>query len=170
MVIKTPARLNRKQQAEVNQQRLLDAALEVFSARGFHGATLEQIAAVAGFTTGVVYSRFASKADLFLALLAQVAQVMDNASSLLTRLATLTGATRRARQAAARERWSRDELDAYRIMASSGTTGRRGVYVWSERDWLDLLGIMRRTSQAMGIGPRLPRTKVALVGAPTPST
>jgi AcrR family transcriptional regulator len=69
MVIKTPARLNRQQQAEVNQQRLLDAALEVFTERGFHGATLEQIAAAAGFTTGVVYSRFASKADLFLALL-----------------------------------------------------------------------------------------------------
>jgi AcrR family transcriptional regulator len=63
------ARLSRKQQAEANQQRLLDAALEVFTARGFHGATLEQIAAAAGFTTGVVYSRFASKADLFLALL-----------------------------------------------------------------------------------------------------
>jgi len=69
VTIGAPARLNRKQQAEANQQRLLDAALEVFTARGFHGATLEQIAAAAGFTTGVVYSRFASKADLFLALL-----------------------------------------------------------------------------------------------------
>jgi AcrR family transcriptional regulator len=64
-----PPRLSRKQQAEANQQRLLDAALEVFTARGFHGASLEQIAAAAGFTTGVVYSRFGSKADLFLALL-----------------------------------------------------------------------------------------------------
>jgi AcrR family transcriptional regulator len=52
VVIETPSRLSRKQQAEANQQRLLDAALEVFTARGFHGATLEQIAA--GFTTGVV--------------------------------------------------------------------------------------------------------------------
>jgi AcrR family transcriptional regulator len=69
VIIGTPARLSRKQQAEANQQRLLDAALEVFTGRGFHGATLEQIAAAAGFTTGVVYSRFASKADLFLALL-----------------------------------------------------------------------------------------------------
>jgi AcrR family transcriptional regulator len=64
-----PERLSRKQQADANQQRLLDAALEVFTSRGFHGATLEQIAAAAGFTTGVVYSRFGSKADLFLALL-----------------------------------------------------------------------------------------------------
>jgi AcrR family transcriptional regulator len=69
VTIKTPVRLSRKQQAELNQERLLDAALEVFTARGFHAATLEQIAAAAGFTTGVVYSRFSSKADLFLALL-----------------------------------------------------------------------------------------------------
>jgi AcrR family transcriptional regulator len=69
VTIETPVRLNRKQQGEANQRRLLDAALEVFTGRGFHGATLEQIAAAAGFTTGVVYSRFASKADLFLALL-----------------------------------------------------------------------------------------------------
>lgn len=70
MTIRKPhRRLSRKEQAEANQKRLLDAALEVFTERGFHGATLEQIAARAGFTTGVVYSRFASKADLFLALL-----------------------------------------------------------------------------------------------------
>lgn len=69
MTIATIPRLSRKAQAEANQERLLDAALDVFTARGFHGSTLEQIAAAAGFTTGVVYSRFASKADLFLALL-----------------------------------------------------------------------------------------------------
>lgn len=69
MAIESLPRLTRKQQGEANQQRLLDAALEVFTARGFHGATLEQIAAAAGFSTGLVYSRFASKADLFLALL-----------------------------------------------------------------------------------------------------
>ena len=41
----------------------------MFLARGYHAATLEQIADEAGFSKGVVYSRFASKADLFLALL-----------------------------------------------------------------------------------------------------
>ncbi len=37
--------------------------------RGYHAATLEAVAAQAGFTTGAIYSRFGSKADLFLALL-----------------------------------------------------------------------------------------------------
>jgi AcrR family transcriptional regulator len=43
----------------------------MFLERGYHGASLEQIADEAGFSKGVVYSQFESKADLFLGLLAQ---------------------------------------------------------------------------------------------------
>lgn len=62
-------RLSRGEQAERNRGLVLDAARQVFLARGYHGATLEQIADEAGFSKGVVYSQFTSKADLFLALL-----------------------------------------------------------------------------------------------------
>lgn len=47
------------------------AARRVFLKRGYHGASLEQIADEAGFSKGVVYSQFESKADMFLALLEQ---------------------------------------------------------------------------------------------------
>src|SRR5215469_1395854 len=60
----TPER--RRQQT---REYLLAAAAEVFADRGFHGATLDEVAAVAGFTKGAVYSNFKSKDDLFLALL-----------------------------------------------------------------------------------------------------
>ncbi len=62
-------RLSRAEQAGRNRALVLDAARQVFLARGYHGATLEQIAKEAGFPKGVVYSQFDSKADLFLALL-----------------------------------------------------------------------------------------------------
>src|SRR5215472_8590670 len=62
-------RLSRTEQAERNRALVLAAARQVFLARGYHGATLEQIADEAGFSKGVVYSHFDSKADLFLALL-----------------------------------------------------------------------------------------------------
>ena len=62
-------RLTRAEQAARNRVLVLDAARRVFLARGYHGATLEQIADQAGFSKGVVYSQFESKADLFLALL-----------------------------------------------------------------------------------------------------
>ena len=60
----TPER--RRQQT---RDHLLAAAAEVFAERGFHGATLDEVAGVAGFTKGAVYSNFKSKDDLFLALL-----------------------------------------------------------------------------------------------------
>ena len=62
-------RLSRAEQNSRNRALLFAAARRVFLARGYHAATLEQIADEAGFSKGVVYSRFASKADLFLALL-----------------------------------------------------------------------------------------------------
>src|SRR5215471_8350739 len=62
-------RLSRAEQSERNRVLVLDAARRVFLAKGYHGATLEQIADEAGFSKGVVYSQFDSKADLFLAML-----------------------------------------------------------------------------------------------------
>ncbi|MBB6629539.1 TetR/AcrR family transcriptional regulator [Nocardioides sp. KIGAM211] len=51
------------------REAVLAAAHETFAADGYHGATLARIAARAGFSKGAVYSNFASKEDLFLALL-----------------------------------------------------------------------------------------------------
>lgn len=49
------------------RERLVTAATEVFMREGYHAATLRDVAARAGLTTGAVYSRFGSKGDLFLA-------------------------------------------------------------------------------------------------------
>jgi AcrR family transcriptional regulator len=61
--------LSRAEQNDRNRALLLAAARRVFLERGYYAATLDQIADEAGFSKGVVYSRFASKADMFLALL-----------------------------------------------------------------------------------------------------
>jgi AcrR family transcriptional regulator len=42
----------------------------VYARRGFGGATLDEVAAEAGFTKGAVYGRFGSKENLLLALMA----------------------------------------------------------------------------------------------------
>jgi AcrR family transcriptional regulator len=39
----------------------------VFAARGFHGASVGDVARAAGYTTGAVYSNFGGKEELFLA-------------------------------------------------------------------------------------------------------
>ena len=50
------------------RERLIDAAARVFGRRGYHAATLEEVAREAGHSTGAVYSNFAGKEELFLAL------------------------------------------------------------------------------------------------------
>ena len=50
------------------RREILDAAGRAFARRGFHGASVEAVAAEAGLTTGAVYSNFKGKEDLFLAL------------------------------------------------------------------------------------------------------
>jgi AcrR family transcriptional regulator len=47
---------------------LLDAATQVFARRGFHGASLDEIAETAGFTRGAIYKHFTDKEDLLLAV------------------------------------------------------------------------------------------------------
>jgi len=53
----------------MTRRHLLDAAAIVFARDGFHGSTLDEVAATAGFTKGAVYSNFKSKDDLFVELL-----------------------------------------------------------------------------------------------------
>ena len=62
-------RIARAEQTEETRRRLLEAARRVFLRRGFVGTSLDMIVREAGLTKGAVYSRFRSKADLFLALL-----------------------------------------------------------------------------------------------------
>jgi AcrR family transcriptional regulator len=58
----------RKQRQERTRVDLIEAAGRVFARRGYHGASVEEIAAEAGYTTGAVYSNFKGKEELFLAL------------------------------------------------------------------------------------------------------
>ena len=61
--------LTPQRRREMTREHLLRAAAQVFAERGFHGASLDEVAATAGFSKGAVYSNFRNKEDLFLALL-----------------------------------------------------------------------------------------------------
>jgi AcrR family transcriptional regulator len=63
-----PIRQRRPKREEV-RQRLLAAATRVFARCGFAEATLDEVAAEAGFSKGAVYSNFAGKEEVFYALL-----------------------------------------------------------------------------------------------------
>jgi AcrR family transcriptional regulator len=61
--------LSRSERQAQTYEALLDAAQTVFSQRGFHGASVAEIALAAGYTKGAVYANFAGKTELFLAVL-----------------------------------------------------------------------------------------------------
>jgi AcrR family transcriptional regulator len=61
-------RLTRAEQQAQTRARLVEAAATVFARRGFRAATVEEIAEEAGYSHGAVYSNFAGKSDLFLAV------------------------------------------------------------------------------------------------------
>jgi len=52
-----------------NEERILDAALEVFSTYGFHGATVDRIAARAGMSKPNLLYYFRRKRDIYIAVL-----------------------------------------------------------------------------------------------------
>ncbi len=78
--------------------RILAAARQVFAEQGYLGATLDEVAASAGLTKGAIYWHFASKSELFLALLqaycreqaALLPQAFERASSALDPVARLS--------------------------------------------------------------------------------
>ena len=74
----------RPPRSEVRRQ-VLDAALTVFAQQGFDGASMDDVAAAAGFTKGALYSNFVGKDELFLALMdQQVTRRIELIGDLLT--------------------------------------------------------------------------------------
>jgi AcrR family transcriptional regulator len=63
-----PRLSRREERKQETRAELIAAAATVFARRGFHGASLEQIAQEAGYSTGAVYWHFKGKDDLFLAV------------------------------------------------------------------------------------------------------
>jgi AcrR family transcriptional regulator len=55
----------RLRQQDISRSQLLDAAEEVFGRKGFHETTLKEVAELAEFAVGSVYSFFENKDDLF---------------------------------------------------------------------------------------------------------
>ncbi|MFT6657677.1 TetR family transcriptional regulator C-terminal domain-containing protein [Maritalea sp.] len=68
--VEKPARKTRIQRA--NEQKILDAALEVFSQHGFRGSTIDQISTQAGMSKPNLLYYFKSKQDIHETLLSRL--------------------------------------------------------------------------------------------------
>ncbi|MCY4465033.1 MAG: TetR/AcrR family transcriptional regulator [Chloroflexi bacterium] len=59
------------------RERILDAALTIFSAKGFHDTKLDEIVAKGGISKGSIYFHFPNKEQLFIALVDQFADLIE---------------------------------------------------------------------------------------------
>lgn len=68
-----------QQRSEETRSRILESAIKLFSDRGYNKASVDDICTEAGISKGAFYHHFESKQALFLALLDNWLQAIDNA-------------------------------------------------------------------------------------------
>jgi AcrR family transcriptional regulator len=117
-----------------NERRvqLLDSALEVFVAQGYHAAAMDDIAERAGVSKPVLYQHFPGKLDLYLALLdVSCDQIIDNCRAALA--STPDNKTRVAAAMAAFYSYVAAENGAFRLVFESDLTSEPAVREHVER-------------------------------------
>jgi AcrR family transcriptional regulator len=158
-------RLRRAEQVERNRDVVLTAARHVFLSRGYTGATLEAVASEAGFSTGVVYSQFGSKADLFLALLER--RIDERAEQNERVTAEMPGAEglrelmrAAGRDSAADQGWAR-LLVEFRMVAARDTHLNARYAALHRQTRERLASVLRRLHDGASLVPALPVESMA---------
>src|SRR5437764_14295224 len=64
------------------RNQILDAATQVFAQKGFHRATIKDIARVAGIADGTIYTYFSSKTDVLLGILNRLNETTEREQQL----------------------------------------------------------------------------------------
>jgi AcrR family transcriptional regulator len=160
--------MTRQESREITRRRLLDAAASVFAKRGYRRASVEEIASEAGYTIGALYSNFAGKEELLLALLEQ--QVGRIAERIVAAARAGVDPVDKLR-AGARE-WMAfldDEPEVYALMIEFWT-------IWVRDDELRprhadrfatvrgfIGGLIQEKADEMGVAMRLPPDQIGAV-------
>jgi AcrR family transcriptional regulator len=82
----------RQQLVDARRKQILDAATEVFAEKGFHRATVQDIAETAGISHGAIYNYFDSKHHLLISVMAQLAELQSLDAELMQGLQSDTRA------------------------------------------------------------------------------
>ncbi|HWD01449.1 MAG TPA: helix-turn-helix domain-containing protein [Amycolatopsis sp.] len=158
-------RLTRAEQQQRTHSALLDAGRRVFLRRGFLAASVEEIAAEAGYTRGAVYKHFGSKEGLWLTLLeagadAFFAELQKNLSGARTRDELI---------AALSPRDSRDSLSwsttAAEVLAASAQQPEINARIAAVQQRFDdrMAELLATHAARLGLTPALPLSEVVVM-------
>jgi AcrR family transcriptional regulator len=165
------ARLTRAEQQEQTHERLLAAGRTVLAKRGFLAATVEEIAAEAGYTRGAVYKHFGGKEGLWLAAMAAQAEahlgLLDQA---LAAAVDQSGVVRALTPVAVADdgeaaRWSATTAEFLAAVAGQPETAA-AVVAAQKRHEEEIVTVLDKHCQRLGLRPALPLPHlVAVLGA-----
>ena len=161
-------RLTPEERRNQTRAALLDAAADVFAKRGYHGASLDEVAEAAGFSKGAVYSNFASKEDLFIALIDEhgralikefgdaAAQGEQDASSLIERLSDVY-----KRRNAQQETWAL--WTEFTLFAIRNPHLRERLVEGSRATQAMVVDLVEQHASQWNLDPPLPHVHIALI-------
>lgn len=161
-------RLSRVEQTERTRKRLLEAATTVIASEGYEAASVDDIAAAAGLTKGAVYSRFASKEELLLALfeersaegLTGIQAILDSDAGLDERMAALD--RWQAADPARVRVWALLEMEL--ALAAARQPALRKRLVRQQREARQLIaGGLEREAAKLGVKLPMPSEELSLV-------
>jgi AcrR family transcriptional regulator len=161
-------RLTRQERRERTRSHLLEAAGRVFARRGLERASVDEVAADAGFTKGAVYANFASKEELFLAMLdVRFAQRMDELDRVLSEHDALEHQAHAAsadfmQYLKSDPEWEQLFFEAG-LHASRNPEFRLRLASHYAQMRERMAAILRRRASALGIDPALPVERVTLM-------
>ncbi|HEY4022533.1 MAG TPA: helix-turn-helix domain-containing protein [Pseudonocardiaceae bacterium] len=162
------SRSTRVEQQQRTHQRLLEAGRVVLTRRGFLAATVEEIAAEAGYTRGAVYKHFGGKEGLWLAIidaraeahLRLLGEALERVSRQEELVAALTPAGFTDDEDAAR--WSRTTAEFAAAMTRLPEITEAAVS--SQRRYEEqVIALLERHCQRLGIRPALPLAQAVVL-------
>ena len=107
----------RRLTGEERRTGILDAALAVFSQRGYHSASIDDIAREAGVSKALIYEHFASKQELYADLIARnVRELTQRIGGALVGVELESGAARLATGLDAFFAFVEERRDAWRML------------------------------------------------------
>lgn len=152
-------RLSRSEKQAATRSALVYSARQHFAEHGYAGASLEKIAADAGFTRGAVYANFKDRAELFLAVLDdRVREQINELEAVGTDLAALSAWRRR--NARAQRGLSLAVLE-FRIAALRDEQSRKQLRIRDRALRHAFAALITRAADDLGIALPLPGEQVA---------
>jgi AcrR family transcriptional regulator len=161
--------LTRDRRREMTRRHLLDAAAIVFARDGFHGASLDDVAATAGFTKGAVYSNFKSKDDLFVAVfedrLTREAEEMERVLADAAPTATIADELPRVRsviEGTWDDEWTALYLE-FVLYARRNPDAQEKLVATARRQHEMTIGMLERAYASVGAQPNFPVPALARI-------